>query len=211
MAGRGRGKPTMSFATEQLGFSKGEVPAPVLQPPPSYPPLERKPLPIIESNEMNYLVELKRDFAEYMRESPNYIQPIAQKKDIERYSDRYQDAVADTSESKLNYDWSRLPAELKLSEKRKKTQGVKKQVKKRKTVDVESKLAELEKKERMQQTGVEEVREEEEDEDEKELKDDEEEEERIDGEMDDETDYTNIPINDEDDDSGDDLDEGPTF
>lgn len=214
MAGRGRGKSTLSFTAEQLGFSKSEIPAPVLQPPQSYPLLERRPLPIIESNEMNYLVELKRDFAEYMRESPNNVLPIAPKKDIERYSDRYQDAVADTSEYKSKYDWSRMPAELKLSEKRKKMQGVKGQKKKRMTMDVETKLAELEKKERMQQTGVEEVREEEEEEREEDEEVDElneDEEERVDGEMDDGTDYMNISVNDEDDDSGEDLDEGPTF
>lgn len=58
MAGRGRGRGgrggTSSFSREQLnsmGFSASEaLPTVVTQPPPLYPPLERKPVHLIVSN-----------------------------------------------------------------------------------------------------------------------------------------------------------------
>lgn len=52
MAGRGRGRgrgrgSQMSFDYNQLGFGGGEnLPGPVLQPPPTFPPLEHKPVPL---------------------------------------------------------------------------------------------------------------------------------------------------------------------
>lgn len=52
MSGRGRGRGRgrgnqMSFDYNQLGFGGGEaLPAPVLQPPPTFPVLEHKPLPL---------------------------------------------------------------------------------------------------------------------------------------------------------------------
>lgn len=113
MAGRGRGKPTMSFNAEQLGISKGEMTSQVMQPPPAYPNLDLHISSFESTNEINYLVELKRDFAEYMRDSLNNVLPDVQKKDIERYSDRYQDTIVDNSEHESKYDWSRMPAELK--------------------------------------------------------------------------------------------------
>ena len=43
--GRGRGRGALSFEPSQLGFTPGEsLPAPVLQPPPTFPPLEYKPV-----------------------------------------------------------------------------------------------------------------------------------------------------------------------
>ena len=146
----------MSISTEQLGFSKGEaLPPPVLQPPPKYPPLEYKALPLTITNEMGYLLELKREFAEYMRESPNNVLPVVIKKDIERYSDRYQDLITDKTSYETRYDWSRMPAELKPVVRKRKGQKVTKPVKKPKNVDVETKLQELEKKESTQQSDVE--------------------------------------------------------
>ncbi|EFN76844.1 DNA-directed RNA polymerase III subunit RPC7-like [Harpegnathos saltator] len=124
MAGRGRGKPTMSFNTEQLGVNKGELPPQVLQPPLPYPMLDLHVSNFESTNEINYLVELKRDFAEYMRDSLNNITPEVMKKDIERYSDHYQD-VLDNSEQKPKYDWSRMPEELAPSLKRKATSSLK--------------------------------------------------------------------------------------
>lgn len=60
MSGRGRGRGgrgggvNKSFNNEQLtalGVGGGEVvPGPVTQPPPLYPPLERKPVPLVVSN-----------------------------------------------------------------------------------------------------------------------------------------------------------------
>ncbi|XP_076658658.1 DNA-directed RNA polymerase III subunit RPC7-like isoform X1 [Halictus rubicundus] len=216
--GRGRGKPTMSISTDQLGFSKGEaLPPPVLQPPPKYPPLEHKAWPPVITTEMSYLLELKREFAEYMRESPNNVLPLVIKKDIERYSDRYQDLITDKSSYAIRYDWSRMPAELKPQTKKRKGQSSSTPKKKQKAVDVETKLQELEKKEALQPSDAEEEEKEEEDGEEKDDEHAEDEEEdlhlQMDEEMDEGTDYVNNYFDngegyDEEDDN---LDDGPIY
>ncbi|XP_012151811.1 RNA polymerase III subunit G [Megachile rotundata] len=212
--GRGRGKPTMSISTEQLGFSKGEaLPPPVLQPPPKYPPLEYKPLLLTVTTETNYLLELKREFAEFMRESPNNVLPVVIKKDIERYSDRYQDLITDKSSYETRYDWSRMPAELKPQPRKRKGQKLDKSDKKQKNVDIETKLQELEKKENLQQSDAEEEEKEEEEAEEKDEEHAEEEEEELDEEMDEGTDYVNNYFDNGEgyDDEDDNLDDGPIY
>ncbi|KAL2715095.1 hypothetical protein V1478_014793 [Vespula squamosa] len=219
MAGRGRGKfkPSMSFNTEQLGFAKGEVlPSPVLQPPQKYPMLEYKPLTFSITNEMSYLLELKRDYTEFLRESPYNVQPIELKKDIERYSDRYQDLMTDKSGYDTRYDWSKVPSELKPSLRRQKSQATIQPKKKQKTVDIESKLQELEKKETNQQGDVQEEEEEKADEEAEEKETDEvveDEEEELDEEMDEGTDYVNSYFDNGEgyDDEEDNMDDGPIY
>lgn len=112
--GRGRGRAAMSFNVEQLGFSAGEaLPGPVLQPPPIYPPMENRPVPLKTGVEGEYMLALKRDFVEFLRESPAFITPIAVKADIERYSDRYQVALAKRIHGQIKFDWARFPPELR--------------------------------------------------------------------------------------------------
>ncbi|XP_031775361.1 DNA-directed RNA polymerase III subunit RPC7-like [Apis florea] len=212
--GRGRGKPSMSISTEQLGFTKGEaLPPPVLQPPPKYPSLEYKPMSLIINTEMSYLLELKREYAEYMRESSNNVLPLVIKKDIERYSDRYQDLITDKSSYETRYDWSRMPAELKPQLRKRKGQKFEKPLKKQKNVDVESKLQELEKKESSQQSDTEEEEKEEEETEEKDDEHAEDEEEELDEEMDEGTDYLNNYFDNGEgyDDEDDNLDDGPIY
>ncbi|XP_043256552.1 DNA-directed RNA polymerase III subunit RPC7-like [Colletes gigas] len=213
--GRGRGKPGgMSFSAEQLGFAKGEaLPPPTLQPPPKYPILEYKPLSSTITNEMSYLLELKREYAEYMRESPNNVLHLVIKKDIDRYSDLYQDLITDKTSYESRYDWSRLPAELKPLPRKRKGTTVKKPEKKRKNVNVESKLQELEKKESTQQSDAEEEGKEEEETEEKEDEHIEDEEEELDEEMDEGTDYVNNYFDNGEgyDDEDDNLDDGPIY
>lgn len=205
----------MSINTEQLGFAKGEaLPPPVLQPPPKYPPLDYKPISFNLTNEMSYLLELKRDFAEYMKESHNNVPPLALKKDIERYSDRYQDMITDKTGYETKYDWTRMPAELKPAMRKRKSQADKGAKKKRKTIDVESKLQELEKKENTQQSDAEEEEKEDEEAEEKEVEEHaEEEEEELDEEMDEGTDYVNSYFDNGEgyDDEEDNLDDGPIY
>lgn len=191
MAGRGRGKSAMSFSMEQLGISKGETLSTlVLQPSLSYPPLDHKPPPIQITSEMEYLIELKRHFTEYVRESPHYVKAAVINEDIERYSDAFKEDFTDNDESKYEayHDWSLMPEELRASKKRKLRQQ--KGNKKKKNMDIVKKLSELEKKENMQHPVEEEDKEEgneEENDEEKEdgVKEDEED------EMDDGTDYAN--------------------
>lgn len=204
----------MSINTEQLGFSKGEaLPPPVLQPPPKYLPLEYKPLPLNITAEMSYMLELKREYAEYLRDSYNNVLPVVIKKDIERYSDRYQDLITDKTSYEARYDWTRMPAELKPQPRKRKGPKVEKPKKKKKNVDVESKLQELEKKESSQQSDVEEEEKEEEETEEKEDDHVEDEEVEPDEEMDEGTDYLNNYFDngegyDEEDDN---LDDGPVY
>lgn len=185
----------MSFSMEQLGFSKGEtLPAPVLQPSVSYPQLDHKPQPIQMTTEMNYLIELKRDFTEYMRESPNNVQAVVLNEDVERFCEDYEEnAECDKSKYEAYYDWSRMPMELKLVRKRKSRQQNVEWSKKNKDMDIAKKLAELEKNENIQQPAEEEDKEEgdeEENAEGKELGERIKDEEEID-EMDDGTDYVN--------------------
>ncbi|XP_012060892.1 PREDICTED: DNA-directed RNA polymerase III subunit RPC7-like [Atta cephalotes] len=189
MAGRGRGKSAMSFSMEQLGISKGEtLSTPVLQPSLSYPPLDHKPPPIQITNEMEYLVELKRHFTEYMRESPYYVKAAIINEDIERYSDAFKEDFTDNDESKYEayHDWSLMPEELRALKKRKPWQ---KGNKKKKDMDIVKKLSELEKKENMQHPAEEEDKEGNEEENDEEKEDGVKEEEE--DEMDDGTDYAN--------------------
>jgi len=185
----------MSFSMEQLGVSKGEtLPAPVLQPSPSYPQLDHKPLPIQLTTEMSYLIELKRDFTEYMRESPNNVQAAVLNEDIERFCEDFEDSITEYNKSKYEayHDWNRTPKELKMSRKRKLRQQNVGRNKKKKDMDIAQKLADLERREDTQQPTEEEDKEEgdEENSEEKEtgerVKDEEEED-----EMDDGTDYAN--------------------
>lgn len=212
--GRGRGKPSMSISTEQLGFAKGEtLPPPVLQPPLKYPLLEYKPLPLNITTELSYLFELKKGYAEYMRESPNNVLPVVVKKDIERYSDRYQDLITDKSSYEIRYDWSRMPIELKPQLRKRKEQTLESPKKKQKNIDVELKLQELEKKENSQQSDVEDEEKEEEETEEKDDEQVEEEEEELDEEMDEGTDYANNYFDNGEgyDDEDDNLDDGPIY
>lgn len=219
MAGRGRGKfgkSSMSFTTEQLGFAKGEVlPPPVLQPPPKYPILEHKPMPFSITTEMSYLLELKRDYTEYFRESPYNVQSEELKKDIERYSDRYQDILTDKSGYESRYDWLKLPAELKPAVRKLKSQNTGQPKKKQKTVDIESKLLELEKKENTMQGDTQEEEEKPDEETEEKETDEivEDEEEELDEEMDEGTDYVNNYFDNGEgyDDEEDNMDDGPIY
>lgn len=207
-----KGKSATSFATEQLGIPKGELPAPVLQPPSNYPPLEYKPLSLTLTTELSYLVELKRDFSEYMLESTNNVSFVTLKKEIERYSDRYQDTTIGKLD-KFMCDWDKMPADLKLSRKRKSSRKIGDvAAKRRKIEDIDdiAKLDELERRENAEPNDEEvEENEEEEDKDKEEeeyAEEEIEEDDRVDHEMDDGTDYVNIHAdsegNDDDDDNG---------
>jgi predicted GIY-YIG superfamily endonuclease len=180
--GYGKGRNFMCPTMELFSSSRGEaLSVPVMQPPPTYPQLDRKPLPIELTTEMNYLIELKRDFTEYMQESLNNVQAVKSKEDIERFCENYENSMTEHSkiEYESKYDWNRMPTELRLLYK---LQG-----RKRKCMDVEKKLIKLEKKEKLQQIKREEGQEEEEEEDGEDKNTKEEEDE----EMDEENDYTN--------------------
>ncbi|KAK7791712.1 hypothetical protein R5R35_000286 [Gryllus longicercus] len=221
--GRGRGRGAMSFNVEQLGFGAGEaLPGPVLQPPPLYPPLERRPVPLKSGSEVEYLLALKRDYVEFLKYSPAYVLPAAKVKDIERYSD-YKNVETPNKNGALDYDWKRFPMELRpvASVVKKKRPPPPPQIKGKSSKkvrfaeDVSTKLDELEKLE--EQGDVEEKSEENKEEEKEEGEQQEgelEEEEDQDEEMDDGTDYVNNYFDngesylDEEDDN---LDDGPVY
>ncbi|XP_031432392.1 RNA polymerase III subunit GL b isoform X1 [Clupea harengus] len=117
--GRGRGRGQLSFNMEVVGIGKGEnLPPSTLQPTPLFPPMEHKPVPLVVSEEAEYMLALKQEFRGAMKTLPFYIKPAAPKKDVERYSDKYQSSETNENPSEWDPDWKRLPKELRTRTKR---------------------------------------------------------------------------------------------
>ncbi|XP_002730860.1 DNA-directed RNA polymerase III subunit RPC7-like [Saccoglossus kowalevskii] len=112
--GRGRGRGALAVAAEALGIGRGDLPPPTLQPPPLFPPLQFKPVPLLSGEDHDYMLALKQEYRGTMKDSPHYIKADSKKKDIERYSDKYQ--MNRNSDSIIGFqpDWERLPQELKI-------------------------------------------------------------------------------------------------
>ncbi|PVD19766.1 hypothetical protein C0Q70_20257 [Pomacea canaliculata] len=114
MAARGRGRGRgLSFSVDTLGFGRGEtLPAAIQQPPPLYPLLLYKPVPLQKGEDYDYLLALKQDFRTTIRRSPFYLTLVEKKQDIERYSDKYQLGQQDV-QGNWTPNWQRFPAELR--------------------------------------------------------------------------------------------------
>ncbi|XP_041737508.1 DNA-directed RNA polymerase III subunit RPC7-like [Coregonus clupeaformis] len=113
--GRGRGKGYMSFSIEAVGIGKGEnLPSSILQPTPLFPPMEHKPVPLVMGEEAEYMLSLKQEFRGAMKILPFYVLPAVSKKDVERYSDKYQNSEPSDNTIEWNPDWKRLPKELRI-------------------------------------------------------------------------------------------------
>lgn len=217
MSGRGRGRGSgISLTQEQLqvlGGVRGETSAPVLAPPPLFPKLERKPLPLPCDAATDYMLIVKDQFIEYLHESPVYVTARVCNDDIERYSDKYKILALDSKKSgTLECVWPNIPAELRplVNQKRLKTR-------KRKYDDpteIDKRLQILEKKESQNQSADKTHVIDEEGQVKKENEsDDEEVEEEQEYEADDGTDYANNYFdNGEDyDDEDDNLDDDPVY
>ncbi|XP_069805882.1 DNA-directed RNA polymerase III subunit RPC7-like [Dendropsophus ebraccatus] len=191
MAGRGRGsgRGQMTFIVQAIGIGRGDtLPPPTLQPPPLFPALDFKPVPLQTGEEIEYMLALKQELRGAMKSLPYYIKPAAPKKDVERYSDKYQTSGPVDNAIDWHPDWNLLPRELKIKvrkiQKEKSTVVLPKH-KQRVPLDKEEiikKLENLEKKE-------EEVSSEEEEEKKDEEEEKEEEEEYDEEEHEEETDY----------------------
>lgn len=117
--GRGRGRAQLSFPVEAVGIGKGEnLPPSTVQPTPLFPPLEHKPVPLQTGEEAEYMLALKQEFRGAMKTLPFYIRPAAPKKDVERYSDKYQNVEPSDNTIEWSPDWKRLPKELRVRVKR---------------------------------------------------------------------------------------------
>lgn len=118
--GRGRGT-GLSFNVEQLGLTRQEAAATLsLQPPPTFPPLDFSPAPLVHSEENTYLAVLLREQRRSLRESGFNVEPCTPPQIVERYSDRYQAPKA----PEIAYDMSYFPSELKISKKKKKVRKI---------------------------------------------------------------------------------------
>ncbi|XP_046655627.1 DNA-directed RNA polymerase III subunit RPC7-like isoform X1 [Daphnia pulicaria] len=146
MGGRGRGRGNaVSFNIEQLGFGRGEAgPVSVTQPPPLFPSLENRPLPLIKDVENEYILVTQKDLSTRMRNSPFYL--------------KHSEKINSTSyEKELPVLWNRMPAELRDDTFTKRLATGKSKVtlnaKRKKVEDPDKIFAKLEKKERNESEG----------------------------------------------------------
>lgn len=179
----------MSFNIQAVGIGRGEtLPPPTLQPSPLFPALDFKPVPLQTGEEVEYMLALKQELRGALKGLPYYIKPAVSKKDVERYSDKYQTSGPVDNAIDWHPDWKLLPRELKIKVRKllkEKSAVVLPKHKQRMPLDKEEiikKLENLEKKE-------EEVSSEEEEEKKEEEEDQEEEEDYDEEEHEEETDY----------------------
>ena len=53
-------------------------------------------MPLESGEEWDYMLALKQEFRGYMKDSPYYLKSADKKRDIDRYSDKYQSGQHDT-------------------------------------------------------------------------------------------------------------------
>ncbi|XP_047534497.1 DNA-directed RNA polymerase III subunit RPC7-like [Vanessa atalanta] len=214
MAGRGRGN-GKSLTHEQLqalGITRADNAPQILAPPPLFPKLEVKPLPLNCDAATDYMVIVKDQFIEYLHESPAYVKANTRTDGIERYSDKYKLLALDAKKGRvLDCVWANMPPELRPHGGRARTTTRKRKLDD--PIEIAKRLQTLEKKESQEDTAMEtnenedEVKKE--DEDNEELLDEQEQEEEID----DGTDYANNYFDNGEDyeDEDDALDDGPVY
>ncbi|KAK7797860.1 hypothetical protein U0070_010624 [Myodes glareolus] len=77
-------------------------------------PLEFHPVPLPPGEEGEYVLALKQELRGAMRQLPYFIRPAVPRRDVERYSDKYQMSGPIDNAIDWNPDWRRLPRELKI-------------------------------------------------------------------------------------------------
>ncbi|KAM9434925.1 RNA polymerase III subunit GL a [Clarias gariepinus] len=159
MSGRGRGRSLFTFNVDSLGFGRGDaLPSSAQAPSPLYPPMQFRPVPLQTGEEVEYMLALKQELRASSKNLPFHIKPSAPKKDVARYSDKYQ--TGETKHSEWTPDWSRLPKELCIkvekSRKGKTKPVVKRKIKPAAPKELLEKLEDLEKKEEENKSGEEE-------------------------------------------------------
>uniref|UniRef100_A0AAR2KPH2 DNA-directed RNA polymerase III subunit n=1 Tax=Pygocentrus nattereri TaxID=42514 RepID=A0AAR2KPH2_PYGNA len=111
--GRGRGRSLFTFNVDSLGFGRGEaLPASTHAPSPLYPPMQFRPVPLHTGEEVDYMLALKQELRASSKNLPFFIRAARAKKDVDRYSDKYQTGEPKNSSIEWSPDWSRLPKEL---------------------------------------------------------------------------------------------------
>ncbi|XP_030645266.1 RNA polymerase III subunit GL a [Chanos chanos] len=110
--GRGRGRDKFTFNIDALGLGRGEaLPPSVLKPSPLFPPMQFRPVPLQTGEDVEYMLALKQELRATTKNLPFHIRPVGPKKDVDRYSDKY-NATEPKNVTEWNPDWSRLPKEL---------------------------------------------------------------------------------------------------
>ncbi|CAL1292118.1 unnamed protein product [Larinioides sclopetarius] len=155
MGGRGRGRGRGSIPFRRTGFSSDDILPPLNQPPPIYPPLQFKPIPLLTGKKILYTLTLKQEIRSSFKESGYYVPPVCMKKDIERYTDKYQQIHA---ADQVVWDKKLFPKELFEQPPKKKMKVAKA---KKKEVAIVKKLEVLEAKEQAGDAEEEEDKEEE--------------------------------------------------
>ena len=110
--GRGRGKP---FAGLESLLPGEPPPPPILTPPPLFPPMEKRPLELRKSPVDAELLALKENLRHYMQQSPFALKAGPEKREIERYSDKYRQLRESESDDFVQWrpDWRFFPSELR--------------------------------------------------------------------------------------------------
>ncbi|XP_063138657.1 DNA-directed RNA polymerase III subunit RPC7-like isoform X2 [Rattus norvegicus] len=188
--GRGRGRGQLTFNMEAVGIGKGDaLPPPTLQPSPLFPPLEFHPVPLPAGEEGEYVLALKQELRGAMRQLPYFIRPAVPKRDVERYSDKYQMSGPIDNAIDWNPDWRRLPSELKIRVRKVQKERTTIILPKRPPKSTEDKEETIQKLETLEKKEEEVTSEEDEEKEEEEEKEEGEEEEYDEEEHEEETDY----------------------
>lgn len=121
--GRGRGKP---FGGLESLLPGEPPPPPILTPPPLFPPMEKRPLELRKSNIDMYLLNVKQSLRKFMRQSPFALKAGSDRKEIERYSDKYKQFRECEIDNFIEWrpDWKFFPEELRINVKQRKRQLV---------------------------------------------------------------------------------------
>ncbi|XP_054466604.1 DNA-directed RNA polymerase III subunit RPC7 [Anoplopoma fimbria] len=111
MAGKGRGIGAFTFNVEALGIGRGSMPEARVGPNPLFPNIDFKPVPLKAGEDEDYMLALKQEMRGTMQRLPHNIKPLANKAEVERYTERYlkQRLIEDQDWSP---DWNLLPKEL---------------------------------------------------------------------------------------------------
>ncbi|NP_001231731.1 RNA polymerase III subunit GL a isoform 2 [Danio rerio] len=136
MAGmsRGRGRNQFTFNVDALGFGRGDsLPTTTHTPSPLFPPMQFQPVPLHTGEEVEYMLALKQELRASSKNLPFHIRAARTKRDVSRYSDKYQTGEPKNNTIEWSPDWSRLPKELciKVRKPRKTITGTKQQLKQR--------------------------------------------------------------------------------
>ncbi|XP_063040885.1 RNA polymerase III subunit GL a [Engraulis encrasicolus] len=166
MAGRGRGRAQLTFNVDALGIKRGEsLPPSMVKPSPLFPPMQFQPVPLQTGEAEDYMIALKQEYRASTKNLPFHIVPAKAKRDVERYTDKYQTSEPKNNTIEWTPDWNRLPKELCIRVREPKKSKAQPSVKRKKKADmgkqeVLQKLETLEKKEEETKSDEEEENEE---------------------------------------------------